>query len=40
MYKVLTLNNISEAGLSQLDPAKYTVGSDIKDPDAIEAFMA
>ncbi|MBO4383063.1 MAG: phosphoglycerate dehydrogenase [Clostridia bacterium] len=35
MYKVLTLNNISEAGLSQLDPAKYTVGSDIKDPDAI-----
>ena len=35
MYKILTLNNISEAGLSQLDPAKYTVGTGIADPDAI-----
>ena len=35
MYKILTLNNISKAGLSQLDPEKYTVGADIEDPDAI-----
>lgn len=35
MFKVLTLNNISKAGLAQLDPAKYTVGSDIENPDAI-----
>ena len=35
MYNILTLNNISEAGLGQLDPAKYTVGADIAEPDAI-----
>ena len=35
MYNILTLNNISEAGLSQLDPAKYTAGADIENPDAI-----
>ena len=35
MYKILTLNNISEAGISQFDPAKYTVGPDIEAPDAI-----
>ena len=35
MYKILTLNNISEAGLAQLDPEKYTIGTSIPDPDAI-----
>ena len=35
MYKILTLNNISKAGLTQLDPEKYIVGSDLEDPDAI-----
>ena len=35
MYNILTLNNISEAGLSQLDPAKYTVSADVAEPDAI-----
>ena len=35
MYNILTLNNISEAGLSQLDPAKYTTGADVENPDAI-----
>jgi len=34
MYKIQTLNKISQAGLGQLD-AKYTVSDDAKDPDAI-----
>lgn len=35
MYKVLTLNNISAAGLEQLDPEKYVTGPDLEAPDAI-----
>lgn len=35
MYQVLTLNKISPAGLNQLDPAKYTHGDDIQNPDAV-----
>jgi len=35
MYNILTLNKISASGLSHLDPAKYTYGSDITNPDAI-----
>ncbi len=35
MYKIKTLNKISETGLSKLDPAKYTCGEDITNPDAI-----
>ncbi len=35
MYKVLTLNNISVAGLEQLPRDQYEVASEIKHPDAI-----
>lgn len=35
MHKILTLNNISEHGLSRLPSDKFTVGSDIKEPDGI-----
>ncbi len=35
MYKIKTLNKISETGLSKLDPEKYTCGEDITNPDAI-----
>jgi D-3-phosphoglycerate dehydrogenase len=35
MYKILTLNNISPVGLARLPKKHYTVGSDVKDPDAI-----
>ncbi len=35
MYKIKTLNKISKNGLSKLDPAKYTCGEDITEPDAI-----
>lgn len=35
MYKVLTYNKVSEAGLKKLSPEKYTIGKDITDPDAI-----
>ena len=34
-YKVLTLNSISSAGLKRLPEAKYTIGADIANPDAI-----
>ena len=35
MYRVLTYNKISEAGLNKLSPDKYTVSKDMADPDAI-----
>ncbi len=35
MFEIKTLNKISASGLSLLDPAKYTVGDEIADPDAI-----
>ena len=35
MYNVLTLNSISEVGLSKLNPKKYVIGNDIKDPEGI-----
>ena len=35
MYKILTLNNISEAGLERLPAGQYAVSSDCRDPDAI-----
>lgn len=35
MYNVLTLNSISEVGLSKLNPKKYVIGYDIKDPEGI-----
>ena len=34
MYKILTLNKISKFGTARFD-AKYTVGEDIADPDAV-----
>ena len=35
MFKVLTLNNISAAGLSRLPHDRFTTGPEIPDPDAI-----
>jgi D-3-phosphoglycerate dehydrogenase / 2-oxoglutarate reductase len=35
MYKILTLNNISNKGLDRLPKDKYQTGSDIQQPDAI-----
>lgn len=35
MFKVLTLNNIAQAGLARLPAHYYRIGDDIKDPDAI-----
>lgn len=35
MFKVLTLNNIAQAGLARLPADHYRIGDDIKDPDAI-----
>ena len=35
MYNVLTLNSISEVGLSKLNPKKYIIGDDIRDPEGI-----
>jgi len=35
MYKVLTLNNISVAGLDRLSREKYEIASEIQHPDAI-----
>jgi D-3-phosphoglycerate dehydrogenase len=35
MYKVLTLNNISIAGLDRLSREKYEIASEIQNPDAI-----
>ncbi|MGD8785424.1 MAG: 3-phosphoglycerate dehydrogenase, partial [Thioalkalispiraceae bacterium] len=35
MYKILTLNNISVAGLDKLPRDKYEVASEITHPDAI-----
>ena len=35
MYKILTLNNIAEAGLARLPCKNYEVGPDIQQPDAI-----
>ena len=35
MQKILTLNNISPLGLERLEPANFTIGSDIEDPDGI-----
>ena len=35
MYKILTYNKVSDAGLRKLSPEKYTIGKDIPDPDAI-----
>ena len=35
MYNVLTLNSISEVGLSKLNPKKYIIGDNIKDPEGI-----
>ena len=35
MYNVLTLNSISEAGLSKLNPNKYIIGNEVENPDGI-----
>ena len=35
MYKILTLNNISVAGLDRLPRDKYEIASEIQHPDAI-----
>jgi D-3-phosphoglycerate dehydrogenase len=35
MFKILTLNNISQVGLDRFPKSDYVVGSDIEDPDAI-----
>ncbi|MCH8258457.1 MAG: 3-phosphoglycerate dehydrogenase, partial [Proteobacteria bacterium] len=35
MYKIRTLNNISEKGLEKFPHKDYEVGPDISDPDAI-----
>ena len=35
MYKVKTLNNISDSCLEILKPQEFTVGDDVKNPDAI-----
>lgn len=35
MFKILTYNKISEAGLRKLDSAKYSVAPQMEDPDAI-----
>ena len=35
MYKVLTLNNIAAKGLERLPAARFEVGSEIENPDAI-----
>ena len=35
MYKILTLNNISVAGLDRLSREKYEIASEIQHPDAI-----
>lgn len=35
MFKIRTLNNISEKGLSRLPADEYQVGDDVADPDAI-----
>ncbi len=35
MFKIQTLNNISPRGLARLPKEQFTVGADIKDPDAI-----
>jgi len=35
MYKILTLNNISQVGLDRLPADSYTVSDDEKEPDAI-----
>ena len=35
MYQILTLNKISETGLSHFDPARFTCASDTENPDAI-----
>ncbi len=35
MQKILTLNNISPLGLERLEPEKFTIGSDIAEPDGV-----
>ena len=35
MFKIRTLNKISPVGLSKFDPANYTYGDDVQNPDAI-----
>jgi len=35
MFKIKTLNNISQSGLSRLPHGSYLVGTDLSDPDAI-----
>ena len=35
MYKLQTLNQISQTGLKQLSPDQYRIGDDISDPDAV-----
>ena len=35
MFKIKTLNKISPVGLSKFDPANYTYGDDVQNPDAI-----
>ena len=35
MYNIKLLNKIAKVGTDCLDPAKYTVGEDVADPDAI-----
>lgn len=35
MYNIKTLNKIAKCGIAQLDPANYTVGDEVVNPDAI-----
>ena len=35
MFKIKTLNKISPVGLSKFDPANYTYGDNVQNPDAI-----
>ncbi|MEE8429470.1 MAG: 3-phosphoglycerate dehydrogenase, partial [Gammaproteobacteria bacterium] len=35
MFKVLTLNNIADAGLRRLPGDQFEVGTEISDPDAV-----
>ena len=34
-FRILTLNNIAEVGLARFPVAKYEVGPEVRDPDAI-----
>ena len=35
MYNIQMLNKIAKVGTDNLDPAKYTLGTEVENPDAI-----